>query len=110
MGLLDMAHKAIIIPMCKIRYDETFFNDIQIINCMERVLHEAIDKKLDVDFEFMEYAILQEKLFFYQNHYCSDCKNSDKNLQWHQDHKTEIAWVYNIEKCAYIFMCNNLER
>ena len=110
MRLNDIAHQSIIIPLCQLKHDDTWFYDIQLINNMEETLKSIKDTDTKLDIDEMRRIILEEKLFFYQKHYCNKCEHSDKDLQWHQKRNTEIAWVYNIQKCAYIFICNNMKK
>ena len=96
------------IPMSLIKDDDKFFSDSYELSRKRRIADYMISKKPEEKEEWEE-AFMEAELFFIQDHYCKDCKHTDKDYEWHKKNNTTLEFSNDLIKREYVFTCSSYE-
>ena len=91
------------IPFIDIINDNTFYSDLKLLHEKEDIARYLISQNPKKREEWKQ-AILQEKLFFIQIHYCGNCRYRMKDLEWHQ--KKGVILEFGSDSINYVFTCS----
>lgn len=103
-----MSEKTKRICFTDIRNDDTFFFDLRLLHEKEEMVQFLISQNPKKR-EKWKQAILQEKLFFIQIHYCGNCRHRMKDLEWHQKKGAILEFSSDLIMNNYIFTCSCYE-